>query len=603
MLTGREIRLIKRLFFLMVPYSILRIGFYFYHLNIYKFFTQEEIFRSFLLGVRFDIAAICLLNIPIVFLAIFPILKEKWERFLYIFINTIGLIISVDDFELFLFTGKRLSYDFFLITEDILQQLPQVTLNYWYLPFISIAIGIGFYFFDAAYFSVKKKAVPLWTQMFTGILIFGITFIGIRGGLQHKSINIQSAFVQGKNELGHLVLNTPYHFLRTLKNTPLKEVKFFANDNKAKDFILNRRDFRDGVRNKVKTNVVIIILESFSSEYVDQGYTPFLSELKSKSLSFERHLANGRRSIEALPSILCGLPALIDEPISKSIYQGNKFNCMPKFLKMSGYTNYFFHAGAKGTMGFEAYTLGSGFDKYFSRADYGPEDYDGTWGVFDEEYLQYFGDELNKMPRPFLAGVFTLSSHQPYTIPEKLRGKFPKGSLEIHESIGYTDYALKRFFEKVEKEVWFKDTLFIITADHTQKLETKKYLSLVGHYRVPLLFYAPGLIEAKNSSKITQHSDIPASVLDFTGIKGDLPLTSVSVFNDDPGIAVNYADGSTYFLVNGEELITSNKSFESKSYHYNWETGALQSKKSEDPLLFAHLQYFLNGLIKNNLSL
>lgn len=599
MFSAQQVRLIKRLLFLLIPYSLLRVGFYFYHLNIYKQFTQEEIFESLLMGVRFDIAAIMMVNAVPILLSFIKTFNQKFvtfERVIFILLNTAAIIVALDDYELFLFMGKRLSLDFFVITDDILAQLPQITRNYWYLPFVAISFGVGFYFFDKKIFSLKERKTT-WFSYVTGILLVGISFIGIRGGLQHKSINVQSAFVQGKNELGHLVLNSPYHFLRTLKNAKMKPVKYFATDDEAKNIILNQREFRDGYQGQKNTNVVLIILESFSLEYIEKGYAPFLSELMKENTTFSHHLANGRRSIEALPSILCGLPSLLEEPISKSTYSGNKFSCFPKILKEAGYTNYFFHAGARGTMGFEAYTLANGFEKYFARDDYGSKDFDGTWGTFDLPYLQYVAKNISEMKQPFLAGVFTLSSHQPYKIPDDLKDKFPKGNLEIHASIGYTDFALRKFFETVKNEPWFKNTVFIITADHTQKLESKKFQNLLGRYRVPLIIVGG---EKVGLEKVTQHSDIPKTVLDMVEVEGELPATSISVYSADKGAAINFADGSTYFLATGNTVYTLDK-----KYSYDWENGSMIEAKDlpENPLLKAYLQYFLNGLINNNLSL
>ncbi len=592
-------RLIKRFLFLLLSYSILRVGFYFYHLSIYRQFKQTDIFNSFLLGVRFDISAILLLNLPLTLISFLSVRSQKivfWERLLFILLNGLALIASVDDFELFLFMGKRLSLDLFVISDDIIEQLPQIILNYWYLPLTSILIIFGFYFLDKKYLAVNGNEVT--TRSFIlGIAFLALSFAGIRGGLQHKSINIQSAFVQGRNELGHLVLNTPYHFLRTLKNETKKKLTYFRSDDEAKAIILNQRDFRSGIWGRKNSNVVLIILESFATEYLDNNYTPFLSELKHRGVYFDRHLANGRRSIESLPSLLCGLPSLLNEPISKSIYSGNRFSCFPDILKKNGYLNHFFHAGSRGTMGFEAYALSSGFHKYFSREDYGDRDFDGTWGTFDLPFFQYVARMMNQMQSPFLVGVFSLSSHQPYNIPKEFKGKFPKGTLEIHESIGYTDFALKMFFKTIEKESWFKNTYFIITADHTQKLETRKFSNLVGRYRVPLIILGPDL-ESGVKAKVTHHSDIPKTILDLLDLEGDLAATSVSTFVDDRGAALNFADGSTYFMVSEDRVFTLEK-----ENHYDWDTGVITPiGRNNDPLLKAYLQYFQNGLINNNLS-
>lgn len=607
-LVERHTRLIKRFFFLFLTYSLLRIGFYFYHLNVYKHFHQDEIFQSFILGFRFDIAAICLLNIPSILLSLIPSKNSKFvffERVLFVFINSLGIVAALDDFELFLFMGKRLSFDLFVITDDIWDQLPQLLAYYWYFPLIAILFGVGFYFFDKKTSPITDRKNPLVWQIVSSVLIVAGSFIGIRGGLQHKSINVQSAFSQGKNELGHLVLNTPYHFLRTLKNKSQVKLKYFASDEEAINIIMNRRDLRSKVAPAEKKNVVLIILESFSSEYMEKGLTPFLDELKKESVFFPYHLANGRRSIEALPSLLCGLPSLLDEPISKSIFQGNKFTCMPNLLRKNGYTNYFFHGGARGTMGFESYTLANGFQRYFSKDDYpSKKDFDGTWGIFDGPYLEYAASEISKMPSPFMAAIFTLSSHQPYSVPAEFAGKFPKGSLEIHESIGYADYSLKQFFEKIKKEPWFSNTIFLITSDHTSKLESNKFQNQIGKYRVPFLIYSPGEKLVINTEKVSQHSDIPKTILNLVGIAGEeMAATSVGLLGDDQGYAINYADGRDYLLVSLKEVTTLAQGNERK-LQYNWENGEWHELEgAQDPLLKAYLQYYMNGLINNNLSI
>ena len=602
-------RLIKRFVFLLIPYTLLRVGFYLYHLDIYKNFSQLEILTGFLYGLRFDLAAILLLNIPVILLALIPSKNTRLlflERFLFVFLNSVAFVLSLVDYELFLFVGKRFSFDLFKITDDIWDQLPQLILNFWYFPVLGAVFGIIFFLLDKRFFTSKEVTLPLSLRLFSVVVLLTLSFVGIRGGLQHKSINVQSAFLQGKNELGHLVLNSPYHFLRTLKNKSQVKLKYFANDDEAIRTILQRQELFPHPWRANNKNIIIIVLESFSLEYMEKGYTPFLAQLKSNSHFFSHHLANGRRSIEALPSLLCGLPSLLDEPLSKSIFQSNKFSCMPKILKGSGYTNYFFHGGSRGTMGFESYTLSNGFDRYFSRDDYdNSSDYDGTWGIYDAPYLRFAADQISKMPQPFMAGIFTLSSHQPYSVPVSQKGKFPKGSLEIHESIGYADNALKLFFEKIKNEAWFKNTVFFITSDHTSKLETVKFQNMIGRYRVPFLIYSPGESSVGVADKVTQHSDIPRMVLNSVGIAGnELPATSLGYLDSNAGFAINYADGRDYFLVSENEVTTLTKDNAQNKYSYDWNTGALKLiGQSQDPLLKSYLQYFVNGLINNNLSI
>lgn len=594
MLIKHLVSILQRFGILLFLYFILRLTFFFYHFDLYRGVSGLELMEGFILGMRFDLAALCLLNLPSIVVSLVPRLARV-ERFFFVVLNTAAVLVSLIDLELFSFVGKRMSLDLFVISEDILKQLPQLAIYYWYFTFIALGIGWAFYKVCKR-IPIELKSVKITQKIFYAFGLLLVMAVFVRGGLQHKSISIQSAFTQGKNELGHLVLNTPYHFLRTLKNIPLKRVSFFKSDEEAKKIILDSRNPNSKTLKK-KYNVVLLVLESVSLEYFEEGYAPFLKKLQNESLFFGKHFANGRRSIEALPALLCGLPSLLDEPISKSAFQANKFICMPPLLKEQGYTNVFFHGGAKGTMGFEAYTLANGFDRYYSKDDYTEKkDFDGTWGIFDGPYLKFAAKEISQLHEPFLAGIFTLSSHQPYSLPSEKKNKYPKGTLEIHESIGYVDESLKEFFEEVKKEKWFEKTVFIITADHTQKSDHKKFQNFVGNFRVPLIIYGAGLTGEKN--KITQHADIPNTILDLVGAENEVGL-GVSVLAEDSGAALFYTDGQ-YVMVRENKVTTLEKAFD-----YDWQTGELKPREStgDEPLLKAYVQFFVNGLINNNLSL
>jgi uncharacterized sulfatase len=171
-------------------------------------------------------------------------------------------------------------------------------------------------------------------------------------------------------------------------------------------------------------------------------------------------------------------------------------------------------------MGFDVFTKNAGFERYYGLNEYPyPEDFDGNWGVFDEPFLQFFCNELNSYPQPFLSSVFTISSHQPYKIPKKYKGRFPKGKLDIHESIGYTDHSLREFFNKAKKQDWYENTLFIITGDHTQMNYEKAYKNVIGDFNVPLLIFHPkNKFHTMDTIKISQHTDIMPTVLDYLDI-------------------------------------------------------------------------------------
>jgi phosphoglycerol transferase MdoB-like AlkP superfamily enzyme len=175
---------------------------------------------------------------------------------------------------------------------------------------------------------------------------------------------------------------------------------------------------------------------------------------------FPNSFANGKRSIEGIPAIIAGIPSLLSDPFITSAYSGNNVTSFASLLKKKGYHTVFYHGGTNGTMGFDNFSRLAGFDHYFGRTEYNNDkDFDGTWGIYDEPFLQRTISELNKVNSPFAATIFTLSSHHPYKIPEKYIGKFPEGTLPIHAAVRYADFALEKFFNAASSAPWFKDYL------------------------------------------------------------------------------------------------------------------------------------------------
>ena len=143
---------------------------------------------------------------------------------------------------------------------------------------------------------------------------------------------------------------------------------------------------------------------------------------------------------------------MMEESYLTSTYGENKLSSIASSLVSKGYSSAFFHGGYNGTMNFDNYTKKVGYRHYYGKNQYNDDrDYDGNWGIYDEPFLQYTVKQLDTISKPFVATVFTLSSHHPYKIPEQHKGSFPKGTMIVHETVGYTDYALKRFFESASK--------------------------------------------------------------------------------------------------------------------------------------------------------
>ena len=323
----------------------------------------------------------------------------------------------------------------------------------------------------------------------------------------------------------------------------------------------------DSIRFQPK-NVVVFILESFGKEYFGafnktledgkyKGYTPFLDSLVSKSLVFEYSYANGRASIDGMPSVLSGIPMFV-EPFFLTPASLNKLSSVGGELKKKGYYTAFFHGARDGSMGFQAYARSVGYSDYFGREEYNNDaDFDGNWAIWDEEFLQFYADKISGFPEPFSVGIFTATSHHPFNIPERYKDVYPEGSLPIHKCIRYSDHALERFFEKASKEPWFNNTLFVLTADHTNATEHPEYQTEIGLFSVPIIFYTPnGDVQGYRSDVIAQQIDIMPTVLGYLGY--DRPFVSFGCdlihTPAEETYAVNYTNG-TYQFLKGDYLL------------------------------------------------
>lgn len=606
--------ILKALLLSLILFFFTRVGFLFYNYSYFESASFGEMILPLLYGLRFDLSVTLIVNTPFIILSLIPINNMSYrifKRIVYTLLNFLFLGLCIADFDYFNFTGKKLTQDILLLGGDVSDQADQLIMTHWDLALCALAVFIPLIVFypKNKLKSSRKPKIGAFKVLIIGLLSLVVTFIGIRGGLQMRSISPKAAFIFDKYELGNLALNSAYSFIRSMDEEGSKPINYFKDDKEALKYIKGVAESLALNPNYPGHNVVVIILESFSQEYIEDGYAPYFSELTKEGLYFSENYANGRRSIDALPSILTGIPALLGQPVSQSKYQTNQFYSMPKILKEIGYDTSFYHGGKKGTMDFDAYTRSIGITDYYSKDEYPNQShFDGHWGIYDHHYLNYFVDELDQKPKPFFSAIFTLSSHEPYSIPAEFQNKYPKGVLPIHESIGYVDESLKIFFKKVMEKEWAQKTLFIITGDHTQKLHTKKFNSVPGKFRVPLLIYHPSVdLSMFDNTIVTQHVDIPATVLDFLGAKNGKNLyfgSSIFDFNHKSQMLNLSSERYIYYT---PKVMVGFDGLGTQIYDVDWDsTEVLKMREGsqETPelkTLKAYIQYFHNGLQKNNI--
>jgi phosphoglycerol transferase MdoB-like AlkP superfamily enzyme len=533
-------------------FSLLRIAFLYWNWAQFQTLGLTEIFRGFLVGLRFDFSAVLMVMSPWLLFSLF-LIDGTWGRraaeklfsrgsFVIFILLTLPLwVLNIIDLEFVNFVGRRFTAGSLFIFREFRGGGAQSFIApYWHWILLELIVLYFFYRLQWGCWRRRNEATH-WIGLNFVILMMAV--IGVRGGLQKKPLSFVHANIFVTPLQNNLVLNSSFTILKSLKKETLGRESFFQDQSQMKNLLNgyspgpssleDHRPWLVAGDRPSKPNIVILILESFGAEYLGapinqgSGFTPFLDKMVTDGqeqgtlLFFDRAFANGRRSIEGIAAIYAGIPSMMDEPFISSEFSSNYFVGLGSLLGQAGYHTSFFHGADNGTMYFDSFMKSAGVQNYFGAKDYPKAgDHDGAWGIYDEPFLNFFGEKLSTFEQPFFAGLFTLSSHAPYVIPEKYRARFPKGPLEISASIAYTDYAVSEFFKMAQKQSWFKDTIFILTADHTQKNYRPEYNHIQGLYQVPLIFYAPGFVWPKvNNHQLAQHIDLLPTIVDILDIR------------------------------------------------------------------------------------
>ena len=532
------------LLLVMALYTLSRVFFYWINIDLYPNVDGAHLIEMLMGGWRFDLTALLYLNSLYILLLLFPLPIKIRNNEHYIRIanysfyipNIIGLIANCMDMVYVRFTDRRTTCTLFTEFQNdgnLIQIILQSAGQYWYVTVFGIAIIILLVVASRKTWQIKTPSKS-WIYFVANsvLMLVSIYFvvIGIRGGFGKytRPITISNAMQYANTpQETAILLNTPFSLMKSLESTTYVHPHYFSNDEAEKIFSPIHIDEIEENERLGKTNIVIVILESFSKEYIGfynqhiaefKGYTPFLDSLLAHSITYTHSFASGRKSIDAMPSVLSSIPMLI-EPYIVTPYSTNAVSSLAACLREKGYATAFFHGAPNGSMGFQAYARSAGFDLYFGMNEYdGIEAFDGTWAIWDEEFLQYYVRTMSQMQEPFMTAVFTASSHHPFRVPERYKGVFPAGKKPIHPCVGYTDHALRKFFSYAQQQDWYENTLFVITADHTNQVTMQEYATAKGLFEVPIAFYSPqwnkGILHEQGA---VSQTDIMPSVLAYLG--------------------------------------------------------------------------------------
>lgn len=544
--------------------QICRATFYIYNADLVGEIATTEIAQLLRGAILFDNASIIYSMLLFLLLAALPMPQRVWQSrgyqgamfAAYIIPTVVMLSANMGDVVYYHYTQKRCTSDEIFFAEngnsvELMLQFMWENMHLVALWLLLIAIAVIAYrrrYTTESLFAHPAANLVARTAILLLVILYAI--VGIRGGITRmtRPIAMSNAMLYTQSPAkANMILSNPFCIIRTI-STGVTIPNHFAADEIEAIYspVHNPSAYHSEMFGRYEGyNVVVVILESFSAEHsallmpeehTGEGYTPNLDRLMREGLRFEQCYANGIQSITAPPAIWSSTPSY-ETPFMLMPESVAECRPMPRILADKGYHTSFFCGSERGSMGFGAYAHIAGIEHLYSMEDYAErytmEAFDGKWGVWDEPFINYMGEELSTFPEPFFATLFTLTSHHPFNVPDEVRDELPEGTTLNHRPIAYSDRAIGRFMERYRDEEWFQRTLFVFVADHvSSERMAERTLTPPGCFHIVGFAYAGDGTLQGSYPHIISHVDIMPTILGLVG--NDEPYFAIGrdIFNE-----------------------------------------------------------------------
>lgn len=514
---------------------------------IYILATPNNIFKQYGGGVVKIVLAF--LGLKILFFALMLFLPKKRLKirnslyFTTLFLYVLLIIFNaVSEYFFYNEFGVRYNFiavDYLIYTTEVIGNIME---SYPIVPlFTAIFVVTGL----ATWWIYKKTKdsllqLPNLVQKLTLLGVFAV-LLGISLSFAEK-INLK----KGNIFQQEIAANGMVKFYEAFSNNTLDFFTFYPTvDQKTAEkntllplgtTTLNRTITSE--KPELQKNVVLISIESLSAAYMkaygyEENVTPFLDQLAQKSLFFTNLYATGNRTVRGLEALtLCIPPTAGESVIKREKENKNKFTTGSVF-KSKGYSVKYLYGGYSYFDNMKDFYGGNGYE-IVDRDNFTPEEitFANVWGVCDEDMAKKAISEMNKdykAGKPFFHHWMTVSNHRPFTYPE---GKIdiPADSKSRKGGVKYTDYSIMKFFEMAQKQPWFKNTVFVIVADHCSSSAGKTELPM-DKYRIPAMIYSPEFVATQKFSQVTSQIDVMPTVLGLLNFKYQSKFLGQDVFS------------------------------------------------------------------------
>lgn len=415
------------------------------------------------------------------------------------------------------------------------------------LLILAVITTIGFYLHFAIFRTrINFVSTPNWIKCLMVILLFGINFLLIRGGLGVAPNSQSMAYFSENQILNQASLNTEWNLISSvLASTKTnKNPYLYFNQNQAEQTVKQlfevKKDTTVSILNTSKPNVVLFILESFTADLTqrlgnEKGITPHFDSLMKNGVSFTNIYAAGNRTDKGLIGTLTGFPTLGTGSIVKWPEKMQKIPAISQKLAENGYQTAFFYGGESEFDNYKAFLLSHSYQKLIDKNNFDQKDMNSKWGAYDEVVFKRQLNELNNAKQPFFSTTLSLTNHEPFEVPGNYKFGKDNNLQRFKSTAYYTDSCINAFLIEAKKQSWYKNTLFIFIADHGHMYPKNKYeIYQPQRYHIPLVFYGDVIkdeFKGKEFNKIGSQQDVAATLLAQLNIPAKDFLWSKNLLN------------------------------------------------------------------------
>ncbi len=502
----------------------------------------NEIASTFLYALRLDASMVAYLSaIPLIsylsllFFQNFSFSKNLVKWYVIFFVVVFSLI-SAFNLNLYREWGSKINYRAldlaFNSTKEALasgSSSPVLLSFAIFLGLLIAGICISRSLID---YRIADRTSSLAKKVTGSFLAIALLVLIARGGWQLTPINPSMAYFSTETVLNHAAVNTEWNLIRDVINNKYgndNPYKYYTKEQAEKivnELFLKREGQSPAILNASKPNVVLIVIESFTAELMESlggenGVTPTMSSLSRQGLLFTRIFAAAGRTDKGIIATLSGFPSQAIRSIMKQNDKQEKLPAISQELLAKGYHTSFYYGGESEFFNMKSYILSHGYQTLVDQYSFDKKDMNSKWGTFDHKVFSKNAADLDKVPEPFFSTILTLTNHEPFELPGKARFKGENIENKFRSTTYYTDSCLGAYLDEAKKKAWYKNTLFVILADHSHRLPGNLTEYDPKRYRIPLLFFGDVLkpeFQGKRIEKTGSQTDLAATLLNQLSI-------------------------------------------------------------------------------------